>query len=138
MSRIFFMEPVLCLLIDDDQEDHEIFNIAIQQANLPVECITMSDPDKALETLNEGIIRPEYIFVDVNMPKKGAKECIQRILEMEFQKNARLIAISTFSNEKEVTELQKMGAKYIKKPSRIDHYEAILLNIFAEKLRVFP
>lgn len=128
------MEPLVCLLIDDDHEDHEIFNIALSQTKLPVSLYAISNPTEAIEQLNKNIIQPDVIFIDVNMPKIGAVECISRIKAFENLKEITLIAISTFASESDRNELSKLGVRFITKPSRIDHYESILADILSEKL----
>jgi len=127
--------PLICLLIDDDQEDHEIFQLALEQTSLPVECIMMNNADEALNLLSEKRMKPDFIFIDVHMPKTGAKECITQIKKINELNETTLIAISTFAMKKQIEELKELGAsRFITKPSNIEHLEEILFDCFSAKL----
>ena len=108
---------MLVLFIDDDPDDYDLFCEALTSLNIQAECQHYSDGKEAMTALET--IVPDYIFLDVNMPIMGGKECLQRI-----KKDARLIYIpvivySTSSHPAEIQAFKDLGAKdFIIKPGR--------------------
>jgi CheY-like chemotaxis protein len=63
-----------CLLVDDDEDDKEIFSLALTEANPSIKCVVASDGHEALSLLRDGSFIPDYIFLDLNMPLMSGKE----------------------------------------------------------------
>ena len=59
------------LLIDDDEDDRELFEIALTEASSDAAFTSSSSCCDALELLKSGTLKPDYIFLDLNMPKKN-------------------------------------------------------------------
>jgi len=57
---------------DDDVEDCDLFTEALQQIDSEVKCITAKDGKEALDFLKLTYDLPDYIFLDINMPRKPA------------------------------------------------------------------
>ncbi len=71
------------LLIDDDTEDQEIFLDAIKEVDPRLHCTTANDAEAALKQLNEEIVlRPDILFIDLNMPKINGKQLLKEIKEI--------------------------------------------------------
>jgi CheY-like chemotaxis protein len=103
-------KPIVCLLIDDDFEDQEIFMMALQNIDHPVKCITENDAINALGVLRSGTIEPDFIFVDVNLPRMDGREFIREVRKMECFDDVKVIAYSSSSHEKE--HLLRVGASH--------------------------
>ena len=128
-------EPLLCLLIDDDHDDSEMFQLAIERTQIPIDCIVANSAIQALKILrdDEEII-PDFIFVDLNMPLMNGKECIQELKKMGKLKDSTLIVYSTSSNKQEIKEMLELGAShFITKPSDIAQLEAALIECHSKK-----
>ncbi len=128
-------EPLLCLLIDDDHDDSEMFQLAIERTHIPIDCITANSAIQALKLLkdDEEII-PDFIFVDLNMPLMNGKECIQELKKMSKLDKSVLIVYSTSSNKQEIKEMLDMGAsQFITKPSDIAQLEKALIECLQKK-----
>lgn len=65
------------LYVDDDQDDQEVFLEAVKSINASLPCYVASDANAALETLDKMSERPDYIFLDLNMPKLDGKEFLR-------------------------------------------------------------
>nr|AGC72317.1 CheY-like response regulator [uncultured bacterium A1Q1_fos_1093] len=118
----YFMLPGLtCLLIDDDIDDQEIFLMALQDINLPVECVVANDGFHALEILHQDtMFVPDYIFIDLNMPRMNGKQCVKEIKKIEHISHVPVVMYSTSSSQNDVEESKKLGADYfITKPTSI-------------------
>jgi CheY-like chemotaxis protein len=96
---------------DDDAEDREIFCEAIQQINPSIRVELSKDGQEAIEILTTQKESPDYIFLDINMPRMNGKECMA-ILKLDIRlKNIPVIIYSTTSNSNEITKLLMLGAE---------------------------
>jgi len=65
------------LLADDDADDRELFAEAAQSFNANVE--TVPNGIVLMQKLAQSDSLPDFILLDLNMPEKGGKECLQEI-----------------------------------------------------------
>lgn len=79
-------QPITCLLVDDDPEDHEIFRMAIDQTALDVKCFYKSSYAETLSYLKtDSLYAPDFIFLDWYMPGIHGIKCLDT-----FKRNKRL------------------------------------------------
>ncbi len=83
------------LLIDDDDDDQEIFLTAVKQISLTVKIASFNSAREALQKLSLGEIRPEVIFLDLNMPLMSGQEFLFRIKQKESLAHIPVIILST-------------------------------------------
>ncbi|MEO8147468.1 MAG: response regulator [Bacteroidia bacterium] len=124
------------LLIDDDTDDHEIFNIALLDADESARCIFASDGLHALEKINtDQTFIPDFIFLDVNMPRMNGQQCLREIKKIERLKDVPVFMYSTTSDPAIIAENIKSGATdFIIKPADITVLTGILSNIIKSRL----
>src|ERR1700753_1159471 len=105
------MSRMECLLIDDDLDDQEVFLLSLKTVNADINCFTANDGVEALKLLegDKGFI-PKYIFVDVNMPKMGGLECLQRIKELPHLYRSKVFMYSTTSEKRVLDKSKELGA----------------------------
>ena len=118
-------------LIDDDLDDQEIFVLAIEDIDTSIHCKTASDGCEALNILkeNENFI-PDYIFLDLNMPRVNGRECLVEMRKIPRLKSIPIYIYSTSSSEKDRIETLSLGATgFITKPNSIDELVRILSDI---------
>jgi iron complex outermembrane receptor protein len=117
----------IVFLIDDDQDDQEIFNDAMEQADSSVRCVFANDGMCALEKIrNELDFIPDVIFLDLNMPRMNGEQCLAELKKIERLKNTPVIIYSTTDNPEVIAKQLQLGAtEFIVKPA--DFY--VLRNI---------
>ena len=109
------------LLIDDDEDDREVFQEAASMAVPGVKCIVAKDGEQGLSHLETLAELPDYIFLDVNMPKMDGKEFLKLIKDHPVFKKIPVIIYSTSNHKSELGEYFKMGASnFITKPSEFN------------------
>ena len=110
-----------CLMIDDDIDDQDIFQIALADLKIPVTCIFAFDGQEAIRLLEkDSPPSPDIIFLDINMPKMNGKECLAVIKASLKSRNIPVVIYSTSSEKKIEAEMKSMGAAaYFTKPSSI-------------------
>lgn len=102
------------LLIDDDEEDQEIFMEAIQEVNPEILCICKDDGEEAFLHLlakNE-IDEPNLLFIDLNMPKLNGKEVLKKLKSIDSLKHIPVIMFSTFFGDSDIKEFNASGAAH--------------------------
>jgi CheY-like chemotaxis protein len=116
------MHPVkICFMVDDDIDDQEIFAIALREVEQKVACVFANDGIEALKMLHDdSSFLPDYIFLDLNMPRMTGKQCLSEIKKIKRLSNTRVIIYSTSSNNESMHEARQLGAdEYFTKPSSI-------------------
>jgi CheY-like chemotaxis protein len=125
-------EKITCLLIDDDLDDQEIFKLALQDVNDTVHFLTANDGAAGLQLLNTAEnLTPHYIFLDLNMPRMGGKDCLTAIRNIPHLSEIPVIIYSTSSDPRDIRETKSLGASdYIVKQFDINSLKDILSRYF--------
>ena len=116
------------ILADDDPDDRELFREAFDGLDADVE--TVHNGVQLMSELRSGK-RPDFIFLDLNMPELNGKECLKEIREMDLP-HIRVAIYSTSSNSKDIDDTFELGADlYVKKPNTFTELIRIAENILA-------
>ena len=121
------------LLADDDVDDCFNFQYALTEIDTSVNLNTVEDGKKLMSYLAkiDGQL-PDIIFLDINMPYKNGKECLQEIRGNHKFKYVPVIIFTTSANDKDIDETYSKGANlYVTKPVFIADLVKILKRIFA-------
>ena len=87
-------------LIDDDSDDQEIFSNAVKRSDESMNCVFANDGILALEKINsEGEFVPDYIFIDLNMPRMNGWEFLEEYAVLEKQQQGKLIVVILTTSE---------------------------------------
>lgn len=119
-----------CFLIDDDEDDRDIFQLALRDVDGKFNCVMADNCLDALERLREGKLSPDFIFLDLNMPVLTGRECLVEIRKMrQFEKTPVLI-YTTSSVSRDRDEVMKLGAtSFITKPNKISLLTDVLKKV---------
>lgn len=129
----FFMSIRSCFLIDDDDDDRDIFALALKKAYGENKCVMAKNGIDAVKIIDEDNFTPTHIFVDLNMPLMSGKDCLRVLKKSRFSR-VPVIVYTTSSNAKDIEETQKLGAThYLVKPTSISNLSRILNNLFDEE-----
>ncbi|MEO6668270.1 MAG: response regulator, partial [Ferruginibacter sp.] len=106
------------LMIDDDVDDQEIFFHALERSDKSVNCVFANDGIHALEKIDaEESFVPDFIFIDLNMPRMNGRECLINIKKIERFKNVPVYMYSTAADAKTIAANKELGAAdFIVKP----------------------
>ncbi|MEJ0105181.1 MAG: response regulator [Bacteroidota bacterium] len=121
------------LLIDDDEDDQEIFLTALENIRLPVNCTVSDNARDALDKLVAGEISPELIILDLNMPVMNGQQFLMEVKKEKNLKNIPVIVLSTSSHELTIALTKELGAsQFISKPERFEDLISQLRKILGE------
>jgi CheY-like chemotaxis protein len=115
------------LQIDDDYDDCEFFEQALKAVS-HANYIAVNNPLDALRQLINKEIKPDLIFMDVNMPLMSGPELLTEIKKREIIKNIPVILLST-SPLLSKTNGKVYGAKdYLIKPNTFSELKNLIRN----------
>jgi len=123
-------------LIEDDFDDQEIFSIALEKADQSAKCVFANDGIQALEKINkDATLTPDFIFIDINMPRMNGQQCLSEIKKIERLKNVPVFMFSTAADPEGIEDNKNLGAAdFIVKPSSIKELTEILSGILRKKI----
>lgn len=117
-------------LVDDDQEDRELFAEALSNLGYDnVHFTEISSATKLIENLNNPLTAmPELIFMDVNMPKISGIECLKNLKNKNGKFNdLNVVIYSTYSHATDIEEAFQIGAKrYYVKPTLFENLKHLI------------
>jgi len=120
------------LLIDDDKEDAEIFQLALEEVN-PTVSFYWSDGCEEVEHIIKRIPSPDIIFLDINMPAISGWDCLTQIKKKTELRNARVIMYTTSSRPAEKEIAKNLGADdFITKPNNYQLLKTMLESILLD------
>jgi len=125
--------PFSVLLADDDDSDRILFKDAIQQLDLKISLEMVDSGDELMKHLSDTKKNlPDFIFLDLNMPKKNGFECLQEMRNNERLKKVSVIIYSASSKLEDIHEALNKGANlYFSKSSTFQELVNRLQRIFA-------
>ena len=127
---------MIALYIDDDAEDTEIFHEAMVSVDPEVVFYTASDGQEGFQVLEQITVIPDFIFLDVNMPRMNGKEFLAQIKKKVTFRSIPVIMYSTTSHREEILAYQTLGAyDFIRKPDSFEILKETLKKLIQDKSR---
>jgi CheY-like chemotaxis protein len=126
------------LNVDDDSDDRHMFCMAIKRIDPDIECILVEGGEDAVELLLNSEMAPDFIFMDINMPRMNGYECVREIYQYPNLKNTTFVMFSSTFNPRDQVEFGVLGIKYLLKTSNVKSLvdgirKLIGLNLVADK-----
>ena len=133
MALKYMKEPKICLLVDDDPDDQEVFLTALNDVSDTALCLVAPDGDRALELLHNEETIPDYIFLDLNMPRMNGFEFLTAMKKSKILKDIPVIVYSTTSQPAQIEKVKKLGAtEFFTKTYKYKELCALLRKYFGD------
>ena len=129
-------QEITILIVDDDEDDKELFIESAKEVSNNIKCVAASDGQEALRLLKDELkpLIPDYIFLDLRMPRISGKQCLEEIRKDNRLHKIPVFIYSTSRDVEDSIELKKKGAvHFITKPANPDDVYYILSTVFYEK-----
>jgi CheY-like chemotaxis protein len=108
------------MIVDDDIDDIEIFIDGAHEVDQSIRCLKAQNGLEALKLLEIVSEKPDFIFLDLNMPKLNGKDFIREIKKNPELSGINIVVYSTGNIEEEKQEVLSLGAiDYISKPTSL-------------------
>lgn len=105
------------LLIDDDEDDQELFIEAAKEISSDIHITVVPDASIALEKLIQKAVTADIIFSDLNMPRMNGQQFLLEIKRRPELKDIPVIIFSTSSHSHTIQLVKDFGAhEFITKP----------------------
>ncbi|MDB5250101.1 MAG: response regulator receiver protein [Segetibacter sp.] len=122
------------LIIDDDADDKEMFCEVVAEIGANISCVMASGAQEALHLLKNKKVAPDFIFLDLNMPRMNGKQCLEQLKQVEEFASIPVIIYSTSKNNEDKEITRKLGSVYfLTKPSSMQDLKKELESIFAKE-----
>jgi chemotaxis family two-component system response regulator Rcp1 len=123
------------LLVEDSPGDVRLTQEAFRDANKRIQLHVASDGIEAMAFLRrEGVHvnapRPDFILLDLNLPKMDGREVLAHIKNDEQLKTIPTIILTTSSAEEDIVKSYQLQANcYLSKPVQLDEFEGVVRSI---------
>ncbi len=131
------MEGSLRILLIDDNHDHaKILQWAFKKTGRKDEFTYFDDGSSALQYLksanNGANVRPDLIFLDLNLPRLDGREVLRLLKSEEDTKAIPVIIVSSSEREEDVRKAYELGASsYLSKSTLLNDVNPVLQTIQA-------
>ena len=132
------MKNSLILLVEDNPDDILLTQLTLSKINILNELFVVHDGVEALEYLfGEGryidrytSLQPEVILLDLNMPRLGGLETLQRIRENGLTKHIPVVIFTTSKEDQDIFTSYELGANsFIIKPVDSEQFFIAMQNL---------
>lgn len=118
------------LLIDDDEDDQELFMEAAREISEEIKITVVPDASIALDKLTAKSVTADVIFSDLNMPKMNGQQFLLEIKKHPDLKDIPVIIFSTSSHSHTIQLVKDFGAhEFITKPGLFNELVSTLRRL---------
>ena len=117
-------------IVDDDADDQELFVNALLEIDEHFTFQMAYNGEDALHQLRDGLLLPDLLFLDLNMPKMSGKECLSELKKDDTLKEIPVIVYSTSYEKEDMMDALQLGAAYfLQKPNSFNELSRALMKI---------
>ena len=136
LDQLLLSKPVTLFLIDDDEDDRELFQYALEDISFKTNYKTAESAKRALLMLEKKTVAPDFIFLDLNMPEMDGRECLRELKQNPKTKSIPVIIYTTSSEQQDIEETRELGAlDFITKPSKVSELTLLINNFLINQLQ---
>ena len=128
-------KPIDILLVEDNPGDVRLTKEALKECKLRNNVHVAEDGVEAMNFLHgkgkhAEAIKPDLIFLDLNLPKKDGREVLAEIKEDSDLKRIPIVVLSTSEAETDILKSYDLHANcYIKKPVDLEQFMAVVKSV---------
>ncbi|MEX2247904.1 MAG: response regulator [Dehalococcoidia bacterium] len=127
------------LLVEDSADDIEIMRRALGRCNVPTQMDVARDGQEALDYLfgreeyvAATVLPPDFILVDINLPRLNGIETLERIRACQDVAIATIpvIMLTASSRQADVIRAYRMGSNaYVSKPTDYEEFVDVISDL---------
>lgn len=121
--------PIRILVVDDNPDDLRLFELAARKLQRPHEISTVHDGVEAMDFLRGrgkygGRPRPDIVFLDFSMPRKGGREVLAEVRADLGLKDLPVV-VTTINEDPDIVRSWDASA-FVVKPVQESHLARLL------------
>jgi two-component system, response regulator len=102
------------LLVEDNSADVLLFREGLRRCDIPADVLIAHDGEQAMRLLNDLSFRPDFIVLDLNLPKCSGMELLERFRDTA---GSPVIVLTSSTNPDDQDRAMALGAlEYVIKP----------------------
>jgi len=127
--------PVEVLLVEDSPGDVRLTRDAFRETNESIRLHVAVDGVEAMDFLKKrgtfvGAPRPDFILLDLNIPKMDGREVLAQIKKDNDLKTIPTIILTTSDSEVDIKKSYELQANcYLNKPVQLEDFESVVKSI---------
>lgn len=127
--------PTEILLVEDSPGDVRLTREAFREAKTPINLHVASDGVEAMAFLRREAPyvhapRPDFILLDLNLPRMDGREVLAQIKEDDDLKAIPTIILTTSEAEADIVRSYQLQANaYLTKPVQLAAFEGLVLSV---------
>lgn len=107
----------MVLVVEDEPADVALLQLAFEQCAQFHDVDVVNNGEQALSWLRNQATYPEWILLDLNLPRMGGKEVLRALRKDPRLEALPVVVFSSSVNLQDVTECYELGANcYVEKP----------------------
>jgi CheY-like chemotaxis protein len=128
-------KPIEILLVEDNPGDVRLIREALKEGKVRNTLHVVYDGVEAITFLRKqgeysGVLRPDLILLDLNLPKKDGREVLAEIKEDENLKRIPVVVLTTSQSEIDILKSYNLHANcYITKPVDLGQFLEVVKSI---------
>ena len=105
------------LYAEDEEDDVLLMKRALREACPQIELIVAHDGQEAIDILSDGQPRPDWVILDLKMPRRTGLEVLEWIRSHGEIKDLAVTILSSSPEQSDMSRVQRLGIdRYIVKP----------------------
>ena len=123
------------LLVEDSPGDVRLTREALAEARIPIHLHVASDGVEAMAFLKkEGAFadapRPDFILLDLNLPKMDGREVLAHVKEDDSLKTIPTVILTTSEAEADIVRSYQLQANaFLTKPVQLAEFESLVMSV---------
>ena len=128
-------KPIEILLVEDNPSDVRLIMEVFKDSHIQHNLVVATDGLQALEILkpenkSPNIYRPNFIILDLNLPKKSGGEVLKEIKKDDSLKNIPIVILTTSSAEEDIEKMYHNSVNaFLTKPIYLDEFIEVVKSI---------
>lgn len=115
--------PVQILLAEDNPADVYLIEEALREHQVTFDIRVAADGEAAIALLAKGDLKPDIVLLDLNMPKRGGGEVLDRLRKDSGDRQVPVIILTSSDSPSDQEEALRLGATcFIRKPTGLDEF----------------
>jgi CheY-like chemotaxis protein len=115
------------LFVEDDPHDVMLTSLALERAGLSARLVVAGDGEQACRLLQDPAFDPELVLLDLNLPKVGGLEVLEKIRCDKKRKGLAVVILTSSDEPRDRARSAELRVDaYLLKPMSLEGYDVVI------------